>query len=56
MPEHFHLLLTEPKMGDPSVVMKVIKQRYTRRRFTPKILTSLQRNRWRSGSGRQNEY
>ncbi len=31
MPEHFHLLLTEPKIGDPSVVMKVIKQRFARR-------------------------
>jgi REP element-mobilizing transposase RayT len=24
MPEHFHLLITEPEMGDPSVVMKVV--------------------------------
>ncbi len=31
MPEHFHLLLTEPEIGDPSVVMKVIKQRFARR-------------------------
>jgi putative transposase len=23
MPEHFHLLITEPEEGDPSVVMKV---------------------------------
>ena len=30
MPEHFHLLITEPEVGDPSVVMKVIKQRFTR--------------------------
>jgi len=27
MPEHFHLLITEPETGDPSVVMKVLKQR-----------------------------
>jgi putative transposase len=30
MPEHFHLLITEPEAGDPSVVMKVVKQRYSR--------------------------
>jgi putative transposase len=31
MPEHFHLLMTEPELGDPSVVMKVLKERYTRK-------------------------
>ena len=30
MPEHFHLLLSEPEKGDPSVVMKVLKQRFAR--------------------------
>jgi putative transposase len=30
MPEHFHLLITEPEIGDPSVVMKVVKQRFAR--------------------------
>jgi putative transposase len=30
MPEHFHLLISEPKMGDPSVVMQVLKQRFAR--------------------------
>ena len=30
MPEHFHLLMTEPEVGDPSVVMKVIKERFTK--------------------------
>jgi putative transposase len=30
MPEHFHLLITEPETGDPSVVMKVLKQRFSR--------------------------
>ena len=29
-PEHFHLLITEPEVGDPSVVMKVIKERFSR--------------------------
>ena len=31
MPEHFHLLVAEPEVGNPSVVMKVIKQRFARR-------------------------
>jgi REP element-mobilizing transposase RayT len=31
MPEHIHLLITEPDVGDPSVVMKVIKERFSRR-------------------------
>lgn len=31
MPEHFHLLISEPEKGDPSVVMKVMKQRFARR-------------------------
>jgi len=30
MPEHFHLLITEPDVGDPSVVLKVIKERFTK--------------------------
>lgn len=30
MPEHFHLLISEPEKGDPSVVMKVLKQRFAR--------------------------
>jgi putative transposase len=31
MPEHFHLLISEPEKCDPSVVMKVLKQRFARR-------------------------
>src|SRR5580704_8268543 len=31
MPEHVHLLFSEPERGDPSVVMKVLKQSFTRR-------------------------
>ncbi len=31
MPEHFHLLITEPEVGDPSVVMKVLKERFTKK-------------------------
>lgn len=30
MPEHFHLLITEPEVGNPSVVMKVVKERFSR--------------------------
>jgi putative transposase len=30
MPEHIHLLISEPETGDPSVVMKVVKQRFAR--------------------------
>jgi putative transposase len=30
MPEHFHLLISEPEVGDPSVVMKVLKERFAR--------------------------
>jgi REP element-mobilizing transposase RayT len=30
MPEHIHLLLTEPEVGTPSTVMQVVKQRMTR--------------------------
>jgi putative transposase len=31
MPEHFHLLIGEPKIKNPSVVMQVLKQRMSRR-------------------------
>lgn len=34
MPEHFHLLITEPEVGDPSVVMKVVKERFSRQVHT----------------------
>jgi REP element-mobilizing transposase RayT len=30
MHEHFHPLITEPDLGDPSRVMKVVKERFTR--------------------------
>ncbi|MGH9670814.1 MAG: REP-associated tyrosine transposase [Terriglobales bacterium] len=30
MPEHFHLLMSEPESGDPSLVMQVLKQRVAR--------------------------
>jgi putative transposase len=31
MPEHIHLLMSEPGRGTPSTVMQVLKQRYARR-------------------------
>jgi len=31
MPEHFHLLASEPEKGNPSIVMQVLKQRFARR-------------------------
>jgi putative transposase len=31
MPEHFHLLITEPQVGDPSVVMQALKLGFARR-------------------------
>jgi putative transposase len=39
MPEHFHLLMTEPEVGNPSVVMKVIKERFTRILHRDGVLT-----------------
>jgi putative transposase len=36
MPEHIHLLLSEPEVGTPSTVMQVLKQRTTRA-LLPKI-------------------
>jgi putative transposase len=35
MPEHVHLLITEPEIGSPSTVMQVLKQR-TARALPPK--------------------
>ena len=35
MPEHIHLLITEPEVGNPSTVMQVLKQR-TARTLLPK--------------------
>ena len=31
MPEHFHLLMSEPQRGTPSTVMQVVKQRFAHR-------------------------
>jgi len=31
MPEHFHLLMSEPQVGDPSTAMQSVKQRFAQR-------------------------
>src|SRR5271167_3196707 len=31
MPDHFHLLMSEPQVGDPSKVMQLVKQLYAQR-------------------------
>jgi putative transposase len=41
MPEHIHLLVSEPERGDPSKVMQVLKQRVARR-LLPKKRTPLE--------------
>jgi len=47
MPEHFHLLMTEPKRANPSVVMKVIKERFTRLlRRSPDLIASVWQKRF----------
>jgi len=45
MPEHFHLLISEPAQGDPSVVVKVLKQRVARR-LLPRKRASPQADLW----------
>ena len=44
MPEHIHLLITEPEFGAPSTVMQVLKQR-TARALLPKRKRSNPRQR-----------
>jgi putative transposase len=31
MPDHFHMLISEPRVGDPSKVMQLVKQLYAQR-------------------------
>lgn len=44
MPEHFHILISEPEVGSPSTVMQVVKQR-TARALLPKRKRSDHRQR-----------
>jgi putative transposase len=60
MPEHFHLLITEPEVGDPSVVMKVIKERFSKQvhasEHAQKAHSFAQNaNEWRTHAGQGNE-
>jgi len=48
MPEHIHLLITEPEVGTPSTVMQVLKQR-TARALLPKKSPSDPRQRFLFG-------
>jgi putative transposase len=48
MPEHIHLLITEPEVGNPSTVMQVLKQR-TARALRPKKTPSDPRQRFLFG-------
>jgi putative transposase len=48
MPEHIHLLITEPEVGNPSTVMQVLKQR-TARALLPKKRRSEPRQRFLFG-------
>jgi putative transposase len=38
MPEHFHLLISEPEKGTPSTVMQVLKQRFAHK-LLPRLRT-----------------
>ena len=46
MPEHVHLLISEPEEGTPSTVMQVVKQRFARRVLRRKRASSAQLNLW----------
>jgi putative transposase len=46
MPEHFHLLISEPELGTPSTVMQVVKQRYARSVLRLKKRNSAQSDLW----------
>jgi putative transposase len=44
MPEHFHLLMSEPERGDPSEVMQALKRRVARK-LLPAVRTKAARSR-----------
>lgn len=46
MPDHIHLLISEPERGTPSTVMQVLKQRYARRVLLKKRGNTLQTQFW----------
>ena len=52
MPEHVHLLISEPKGGTPSTVMRVLKQRISRLlRAHPKRAPESQMRLWAEPEG-----
>jgi len=46
MPEHFHLLMSEPQEGNPSTVMQNVKQRYAQRVIRRRRRNPAQRSLW----------
>jgi REP element-mobilizing transposase RayT len=46
MPEHIHLLISEPERGTPSTVMQVVKQRFARRVLRKKKRSAGQGEFW----------
>jgi len=53
MPEHIHLLISEPKTGTPSTVLQVLKQRVSRalRRKTRRRRNPNQLRLWQDATG-----
>jgi putative transposase len=57
MPEHVHLLLSEPERGNPSVVMQALKQGFARRiRRRLRAPADPRRVRLNSGAGFEEEH
>jgi putative transposase len=46
MPDHIHLLISEPERGTPSTVMQVVKQRFARSVLGLRKRNSLQSDLW----------
>ena len=46
MPEHFHLLMSEPQVGNPSTVMQALKQRFAQRVVRRRRRTRDHRQGW----------
>jgi putative transposase len=46
MPEHIHLLISEPERGTPSTVMQVVKQHYARSVLRREMRISVQSELW----------
>jgi len=46
MPDHIHLLISEPERGTPSTVMQVVKQRYARHLLRKKRRKAEQGELW----------